>query len=208
MAYYSQAEFARITGKAPAYISTYITRGKLVKSGDVIDDNIEPNKGFLKKHRINPDLVVVKKKDKKKTTKSKPPPKIEDPKTEDTTGPKIEPPDVDKDGQYELGMDKIKADIALKESNTRLKLLEERKKMGELIPIDLVKNIVSKFSQSIIKMYKESADEILMEVAHRTKMTSNHSAELKGELIKLINAAHEKAIAEAKKSFEDNVPNF
>ena len=44
MAFVSQSEFAKMCGKTPAHVSTYIRRGKIVKSGKLIDTTFEINK--------------------------------------------------------------------------------------------------------------------------------------------------------------------
>ena len=54
MPLYGQAEFARLLGKKNSFVSTYITRGKIVKSGDVIDSEVPQNKAIMQKYGVYP----------------------------------------------------------------------------------------------------------------------------------------------------------
>lgn len=212
MPYYSQSEIARIVGKSNAYISTYTKRGKLVKSGTVYDTDIPENRDFLLGFGIDPSKPIVippkvsktkptSKKETKTVSKKDSDPKIEKPKRKTLrSAPVIEAPkNQDQDSKYQADLVKKNADIEYKEAQTEKIRLEIARLRGENIPIDLVTNLVRELSSSLIKSYKEGAENIVTEMAHRTKMDPEMEAQMRGKLVSVINEAHNRAIDVAKK---------
>ena len=95
--------------------------------------------------------------------------------------------------QEEINKKKLEVE-KLKLTNARLR--------GEMIPTELVKNLITNFSASIIKSYREGSDRLLMEISHMKRLTLEEDALMKGELIKIINNSHDVAISETMKSLE------
>ena len=52
MAFYKQSELAKLLGKSQAHITMAVKRGKLLLSGDFVDDTVLENKIVLSKHFI------------------------------------------------------------------------------------------------------------------------------------------------------------
>ena len=208
MPYYSQSEFAKLIGKSNAYVSTYIRRGKILKSGDVIDSTVQENIDIMKKLGVHVDAIngATSKRLKKTPTVTKKPQKIE---KETSKIVVLDPqPSENSGGQYQLDLDKKEAELEFKQVQTRIKLIEEARLRGELIPVDLVSEMISKLSRSIITSYKDSMDKFLIEVNHRKKMSDKHSAELKGIMVDQINQAHDNAITEAIKELKNVSPKI
>lgn len=198
MAFYKQSEFAKLTGKSPGYISQYISRGKIIKSGKFIDSNVRENADFMLKWGAKDGDPPVAKPAEEKKKSAAPVITIAAPvRTKQPPDISSEPPAADSGGQYQMDLNKKEADLEYKEAQTRILMLKEAQLRGEQIPTELVKDMISLLSKSIISSYKESADAILIDISHRTKMSSENTAALKGKLITAINTAHDKAISEA-----------
>ncbi|MBL4810402.1 MAG: hypothetical protein JKY43_10155 [Phycisphaerales bacterium] len=191
MPYYTQSEFAKLIGKSNAFVSTYIRRGKIIKSGKVIDSSVRENSDMMKKFGVGDNVPASKKKSKEIV--------IEKPKRNKTitSAPIISPPVENNGGQYQLDLDKKEAELEFKLVSTRIKLIEESKLRGELIPVDLVSELIATMSRSIVTSYKDSMDLFLIEINHRAKISDKFAAELKGEMTSLINKAHDNAIDKA-----------
>lgn len=206
MPYYSQSEFAKLIGKSNAYVSTYISRGKILKSGDVIDSTVQKNIDIMMKLGVDVDAIngaTTKRPTKPPTVTKKP----QETKKENSKKIDISPPPPENTGgQYQLDLDKKEAELEFKQVQTRIKLIEEERLRGELIPVDLVSEMISQLSRSIITTYKDSMDKFLIEVSHRKKMSDKDTAELKGLMVEQINKAHDNAITEAIKELKDVSP--
>ncbi len=189
MSLHTRAQFAELTGKTRAHISTYIKRGKIILSGKYIDDSIPQNKEIMNRWI---------KQSAKKGIKGIKEPKIK------TSPPKgIEEPQIQPD-QFEGGLDAVKkqAEIDLKHAQIEKTKLQNQKLRGEAIPTDMVKNVVSVLGHSFQSSYKNGAEALILDFCHKMKASAKIEAEMKGKLINLINKSHENSITEAKKSIE------
>ncbi|MCK4521991.1 MAG: hypothetical protein KAU20_05440 [Nanoarchaeota archaeon] len=198
--YYKQKEFAELCGKNSAHISKYISRGKIIRSGKVIDSDLPENIEFMKSCGVDVDGITP--------SNTQAEPVIEKPSPRSSPGdPGIDDPAVAETGQYSLTLQKTDADINLKNQRLILLQLEEARIRGDQIPTEMVRDLISRFSKSIINEYKDLADKFLIELMHKMKVSADMSAEIKGEMIKLINITHDKAITTAIKGIEDVVSN-
>jgi len=201
MPYYTRSEFAKLLGKKNSFITTYIERGKIVLSGEVIDTTLNENITIMKRWGVDVEFINGESKTRAKPLEVGPPKRIIKEKIIN-----IQPPEYNNNsnngGQYQLDLDKKEAELEFKQVSTRIKLIEEAKLRGELVPLAQVTDLISMFSRSIIGSYKESIDQFLIEVNHRKKMSSKDSAELKGEMIRLINVAHDNSINNAIKELK------
>lgn len=93
---------------------------------------------------------------------------------------------------------KAKADLDKKLVDVRIAKLTESKLRGDNIPTKMVRDMISALSKSFISSYKDAADRFLIEISHRKRLSSDESAEMKGELVKIINMAHDRSIDAAK----------
>lgn len=208
MPFFSQTDFAKMIGKSNAFVSTYIKRGKIIKSGDVIDTKVQQNIDILMKYGVDVvsiNGVVSNQPGKERNVKVEKPQPIQQNEKERRIVAPEPPPNTG--GQYQLDLDKKEAELEFKLVQTRIKLIEEAKLRGELVPVDEVSKLISMLSRSIIISYKESMDKFLIELSHRTKLTAKHSAEMKGQMIKLMNEAHDNAIDQAIKDLKSISPN-
>lgn len=216
MAFYKQSELAKLLNKSQAHVTMAVKRGKILLSGEFVDDTVLENKIWIERQKANASAKIeVQKVD---------PPKVENvPKVEPT--PKVEakklkqpplskpkqrilkdfvPTEVERTSESIADLDKAKkeAEIRYKESQTRLSELKEQKLRGENIPTDLVMNVIGMLGHSLQSNYKNGASQLMLEISSRTKMSAELEAEFNGRLIDLINISHSDAIMEAKKGIK------
>lgn len=195
MAILKKKEFAKRCGLTTSNITTYAKRGKLVLSGkkqDQLDLDNALNRDFLADREA-----------KLADSAGSPPTSAAKQPTKKADSP---PVDVDDSGQTSLHTSLFakqkQAAIAKAEMETKLKALEYQKKKGNLIPTDLVAAIISELGKSFISSFKDGADQFLTEVGHKKKLNAKERAELKGQLVNIINQSTDKAIGMAKNNFE------
>lgn len=193
MAIYTRSEICKKFDMPSNRLSTYIERGKVIKDENNMFDLEHPkNKAFYEKilskrgnvsvdaEVIEPEVVTA------KVVSSKKPPK----ESKGTDGISL----------FDLELKKKKVDIELKEAEIRLKNIEEQKKLGELIPVDIVKTMIMTQAQSQVTSFKDAMDLFLVRISAKKKLTLEETAELKGGLIELINKAIDTSVENSKKT--------
>jgi hypothetical protein len=214
MAFYKQSELAKLLGKSQAHVTMAVKRGKLLLSGDFVDDTVLENKIWIDRQKANSTAKV-------EVPKVEPVPEVVPVKTPVVQAKKLKEPilskpkqrilkdfvptDVERTSESIADLDKAKkeAEIRYKESQTRLSELKEQKLRGENIPTDLVMNVIGMLGHSLQSSYKNGAAQLMHEISTRTKMNVELEAEFNGRLIDLINISHSDAITEAKKSIKN-----
>lgn len=223
MARLTRKEFAELCGVSNAYVTQYIGRGKIIEEKfegyrkKMIDTDNLYNKDFMSSRVLKATQeklktvsaekgleVELKIKPKKKTPVKKTVLQRKVDVREESipvqdNDPELSGSDI---SGYDLDNLKKQRDIELKEVNIRINTLKEKKMMGDLIPKDLVQRMISQLSQSFLQTYTDKSEVFLVNASHRNKLSADATAELKGELIQMINIAHDKAITEAKKEFK------
>lgn len=200
----SISQFAEMVGVQGAYITMNVKRGKIYCVNKKIDITHPTNIAFINNYRAKNENKEPKKtesKPVKKTTSkklaAKKEPIIKTDYQSTNTHPSTDNYDVvsldNQKKQEEINKKKLEVE-KLKLTNARLR--------GEMIPTELVKNLITNFSASIIKSYREGSDRLLMEISHMKRLTLEEDALMKGELIKIINDSHDVAINETMKSLE------
>lgn len=194
-----KGEFAKMLGLHPAYVDQYIKHNKIVTLADdkkMVDITHPANVAFMKhikeKQKQKEGQPEIKKDNTPVHLKRPEKPKRNKPETtKDYTS--TDPSESD-DGIYNINQQKAKADLDKKLIEIeRIKLINAKLR-GQSVPTAMVKNLISTLSNTFISSYKESADKLLIEISHRKKLSLNESAEMKGELVKIINSAHDLAI--------------
>lgn len=203
MTCYSRIDFARLCGVESRHLSNYIKRGKVVLTGELVDDKHPTNSSFLQKRRekilqIETVYEIEEKPQQALQTEKK---------------INIQPVIPDKQPkqnltQYQLEAEIKKADLAKKEVDTRIALLKEEKLMGVSIPTDLVKVVIANLSKSIISAFKDGADNFLIEISKRKSLSISEIAECRGELIKIINTSSTRAISESKRNVKSIINEY
>lgn len=194
MAIYKKGEFAKLCGIGNSAITNAINRHQLIETNGRIDTSIAMNYDYMMVSRArngldsegvpdNPASVLSKMK------------AIEQPAPKKT---KAEQTDSDSaQGAYDLERRKKLADIEKKQVDIRIALLTEQKLKGESIPTNIVRDIITQMSKSFIESYRDKSEQFVINIAHKNRLSADQSAEMKGELIRMINKAHDDAISEA-----------
>jgi len=89
-----------------------------------------------------------------------------------------------------------------KEVEIRILNMKEEATNGNLIPTNMVANLVSELSRQFINSYNEGVELFVINFAHKHKLKGEASAALTGGLKEMINKAHDKAILSAKSNLE------
>lgn len=189
MAQYSKKEFAGMCSMPSKNLATYIGRGAvIVNDQGKIDTDIMMNRDFLRKRE---------EKHGKKTPET-----VIEPRPHKPASVKLNAVDADKEIIYERKKEYEARRVDKIEVETKLKELELQNKMGRLIDTDLVRTIIIQLGKSFITNYKDGANNFLMEIAHRKKMSPDELADLRGVQVKLINRFHDAAVNDAIKQLE------
>jgi hypothetical protein len=195
MPLYSKKDFAKNCGKSPAHVSMAITRGKIILSGDYIDTKIPENLELMNKWRVaegmEPMVVEVPK-------KIEPAPNVADPIRPTTDSPNVSAPTPAKSELAALNKEKTRAEIDYKTEKARETRLKNAKLRGELIPTNMVIDLFAMLGHQFQTQYEIGASEMIMELAHKLKISSEIEGEIGEKLTELINNAHQKAVDDAK----------
>jgi hypothetical protein len=214
MALHLKAAFAKMCGLTTGNLTVYITRKKVVSSGDYIDDSLEINKAFLEQraaHLAKKVSPVAAEPEEKKLRMIRPDPQI-------TELPNIKDPvDEDEDDGMEgletlttpaLMKRKLHVDIKKKIRETSILDLKEQKIKGEIVPVDVIKNLFSMHTQSIITAQKDGIEELLINLSVEARLTGDQLASLRGKMVQILNNAVDKAIIITQKNMKVVVNEF
>ncbi len=205
MALHSKKDFATACGLTTGNLTNYIKRGKVLMSGDWVDDTVPDNKDFLDKRRAAMIQEISKEL------------KVDLPVPNVKPVQKVQPPAPDIDfkavapesmGGLSLSQMKTSLEIEKLKVDTRLQELKEEKIKGEVIPIVLVKQIFSAHSQSIITSQKDFIEELLINISKEAKLSGTQLAKLRGKMVKGLNEGVDKAIAITERSVKVLVDEF
>jgi hypothetical protein len=203
---YTRVEFAKRLGKGNNYVGQYLNRGKLMLDDGLIDDENEVNAAFLARFEskrggvveANPEPRVVASASKPRATKE----------------PASSPTKVGATKQAEpgslLALDQRKKELDIRKTEAEEKLLRIKieKLQGILIPTDAVMMLFAQHFKSVYVAFENAADNMLTEIAQKTKMSSKDQAAFRGKLIESINHAVKDAVDRSEKDLGHIVSEF
>lgn len=194
MAIYQKKEFSELCGIKRNDIAIYIKRRKVVlNNNDLIDTENTVNMSFLEKR-----LSLI-----KKQTLSEPRQKSVTEIKKNTTDNTHEPEETSTGQSYTESERQLKYLDTIKRQKEIEKLdIEIAKKRGEVVPSELIKPVFLQHNQSILTEFKNGIDEILRVFAKKSSLSVNQIAELKGEMVQIINHSVNKAIVTSENSVE------
>lgn len=209
MAFHTKKAFAEMCGMKTGNLSVYEKRGKVLYSGELIDDTIEPNVSFLQKWgtkakaeearpepaKAPPPVPVL------TTVMQKPPSPVAK-----TKARKVQDPA--QTSLYALEQEKIS--LQNEKLTEEIDLLRKKKEKieGESIPVDLVKAIISQLSQSFVSSYRDLTDNFLIEMSKKKDIPNDEMAELRGILLEGMNKTSHRAVSEAKREMRNIIKIF
>lgn len=190
MPLYTKKKFAQLCGKTPAHVSTNISRGKIIVSGDHIDSDIPENFELMNKWRVQSGLEEIKPIT-PETTKTSPKTPENPKKTENSSQT------TNKSAVSRLNREKTIAEIEYKREKAHETRLKNAKLRGELIPTNMVVDLFAMLGHQFQMQYETGANEMVLEMAHKMKLSPEMRGEIGEKLVELINKSHKKAVEEA-----------
>ncbi|WP_036384026.1 hypothetical protein [Muricauda sp. MAR_2010_75] len=194
-------DFAKAIGKSYGTIRQHISRKKIFKSGDFIDTDYELNKLYILSQTngrgLNFDKIDDTEIDKpknptpKKTTK----PTVEKPTPPPTK--EVRPasePSQEEVIRWNLDLRKKQADAEKSERDNELKRIEIQRKMGKLMPIELVEKILTVNIQAVFRSFETEAENIASTYCEILGGDRTHLSEMADQMRKHL----QKAIEETK----------
>lgn len=211
MALLTKTEFSKLCGMASNGLSVYIKRGKVVLTGDHVDDSLPENREFIRKRQAkgkisldnqdvpvkNPSEVV----EKKIVTTSF---------SEDDDIITDEFGDVDTDGMNYQDLESLNKELDAKKKAEEIQILKIKKDKlhGIVVPTSPVKDLLARLTKSMVVEFSNSIDKIITKIAKRKALNNNEVAEIRAEVIEEINKASDKSIDETKKEVKSIIETF
>jgi hypothetical protein len=236
MPIYTKTEFSKLCGfQKSNELSVYQSRGKVVFSGEYVDMDVELNARFLD-HRekllaskgiLPPSLKDIPPRVEpsapepsppppaslpaaKKPVKLDPPKGLKEPKAPERKAINVPAPTIPEGytAMSQMAMQKDQLDIEKKVIEIKLKKLDHQKKLGELVPTELVRTLFVQHSKSIMSAFHDEADNFLMEISKEAGLTREQLAKMRGKLVLKINQGIENSLKESKKSLQAIVEEY
>lgn len=196
-------------------------RNKVIYSGELIDDSIEPNKSFLKQRfdflatkkglttpretlTTNPVVPSTEKllTKKSKASEFKKPVHVSEKKHE------VKQPAAGSGSLYEISMEQKRADLEKTEQEIEILKKKNEKLDGEYFPTEIAKAIVTQLGRSFTQEYKDLTENFLIEIAKKKDLSDIEMAEFRSFLLESINKSTTKAVADAKREMKNTLKVF
>lgn len=202
MATFSKSEFAELCGMKATAFSNAIKRGKVkVNAEGKIDDKEEMNSSFLKIKLLEKRSKLAAEQDEDRSE--------EEMEEQMTVLDAVANEKMDDVGDAFGLTNKIKQQQLNKLVEEVAVLKAKNEKMqGEVIPTDLVKMVIVQHTKSIVSEFYNAADSLLMKVSKIKGLDRNEMAELRGELVGVINTASTDSIVSSKKMIKNIVNEY
>lgn len=204
MAFHTKKEFSELCGIKTKELAVYISRGKVVMSGEYIDDKNEANASFLRKFSEKKKASFV--------APSVPAPFIpETPSVIKEERPFI--PEVPRDtssaiNPYMLERETKIAELEKKRVDIRIAKLKEDKLMGDLIPTDLVRSLIMLQSESTKFAFNEGCENLIVLIAQKKQLNATEVADIRSKLSALINKCIDNSISFSTKKLKTIVTEY
>jgi hypothetical protein len=207
MPLYSKKEFSDLCNKPTNWLSVYVTRGKVnVNSDGLIDTADAHNRDFLLRY------AVV-----NQTPKSYTIPddyaEAEEPVVTSSTASKKDKPAKQSGGEdngtrfaVELQLKKAQRDKALQE--IELNKLKLEKQRGEVIPTELVRNVITVLAKTNLSAFKNATESVLTVISAKYKISGEDMALFRSQIISSTNEANKEAAVSAKKMVKNIVEEY
>lgn len=207
MAILSKKEFSALAGIKSNQLSVHIDRGQvLVREDGQIDTFEDKNILFIEKRKSKSQSMQ----DAEPSPFVQPSPK-QRAKSYEEIESEGEDADEDSNGIPSLTTSERKKKhletIKIAQEIELLKLREEKLK-GIVVPSELIKPLFLQHNQSIVSEFKNTADEIIRTIGKRKSLNANEMAEIKGELVKIINVSIGKATKASVKAVDIIINDF
>lgn len=212
VAFHTRKQFAELCGidhstsSGRGTIGMAIKRGKIVLSGELIDDQFPENAEYLRKAsaKSSTENVVETVLDNVSSTAKAPiidTPERKQPKAPTVTAPKGE-------SGYVLERQLKQQDLEKKQVETRLLNLREQKMLGEQMPTELVKKLIFEYNQSSITSQKDGYEDLLIIISKECNLNEIQLANLRRKMVDVVNTTVNKAIDMTKRNLKIILSEF
>ncbi len=209
MALHSRKEFYEKCGVSKAYLNVNISRGKVILTGNMIDDALPENAYFLEKRTdkgegSTPAAPVKSKRGKPKKAVTAEQVEIIQKKREE------EGPDPDEETRSKWGLEKEQKRLAIikAEEDIELAKMKREKMAGQLIPTDLVINLFAAHSKNITTNFHQAVESLLSNISKQIGLDRKQVAEIRGQLIEVINLSVKDSVAASRKDIDSIVGEY
>jgi len=212
MALHNRNQFTQLCGLDPqkggdrGIIGKAIERGNVVLTSEgLIDDTDYKNAKFYTNYQLKaasrPPVEAVE----VETSSSEiPADKKTEPKQRRTS---VYQPKVD-DSAFKLDRELKLVELEKKGAETRLLHLKEQKLRGEVVPIELIKQLFTTHSQSIMTSHKDGLEELLINITQEARLSGEQLALLRGKMVQILNNGAGKAEAATKRYMRTLVDEY
>lgn len=190
MPLYSKKEFADLCGLSTGNLSNYAKRGKIIYSGDYIDDTLDLNASFLAMRQGKLPKDKIEEKEQKHVVE------VKKHNTIALNHQNISPntiKDQASNAILQLNTQKIETQINKMKMEMEKLRLQNSKFMGEVVPTGLIKPVILQHNQSILTESKNTIDNILRIFAKKHSLDAAEVAEIKSQYIPELNNMIKKA---------------
>jgi hypothetical protein len=211
MAYHIKARFADLCGIEKNKLAVYIKRGKVICSGDLIDDSLAINQEFIEKWQVKTGLreqeITVKEPIEQLKIKPKAP-NVQKPLAPlPRKIPNVQEPEFHFSGN-QLDKQIKEVDLERKMEELEIAKLKRQKMAGESMPTDLVKNTISVYSRSVSRSFNNAADNLLVEFTVLAELTREQVSEMRTKLNSIVNTAVKNACDNAMDMVDNIVDEY
>jgi hypothetical protein len=199
LAFHTRKQFAELCGidhstsSGRGTIGMAIKRGKIVLSGELIDDQFPENAEYLRKVLDNVSS----------TAKA---PVIDTPERNQPKVPTVAAPKGE--SGYVLERQLKQQELEKKEVETRLLNLKEQKMLGEQMPTELVKKLIFEYNQSSITSQKDGYEDLLIIISKEANLNEIQLANLRRKMVDVVNTTVNKAIDMTKRNLKIILSEF
>lgn len=204
MPLHTKKQFADLCGIKTGDLSNYQKRGKVLYSGDWVDDSIEPNIYFLKKAQDKKNGQQVPETAKEETlpvTKELTTINYSEPKFKTPKVPNVKPPKEKEATGYNLANEKVALQIENLELKNREMEEKINTKLGNTIPKEPVVLSFQYINKNMCRNIKVGIENLI--TRYEKNFTPAQFADIRAAIVKEINHAQANAVAESKKNIAE-----
>lgn len=206
MALFKKAEFAAECGVSRAHVSMAIKRTKVIVGADGMIDSENPI-NRLYKDSCAQNAAEKGKPEKVAETSKKRAPLPGKSKAASKKPERQENPELQERISEKFTIDRLEKQSRIAKINLEAELMQmkQRKLSGQLMPTDMVFNLIRQLSQSMLVGFSNGLDALVTDVAKSAKLDRNEVAEMRKRVRSMINKVIDNSIDDAKRNVDNIV---
>lgn len=204
MALHTRKDFIDLCGISSRELSVYIKRGKVVLTGEYINDTNPSNAAFLQKFSERKNQVVSINAPQVEVYSEKDEPLPEESFTERSTSSAP----AKQMSQYAIERAMKLSDLEKKKVDIRIAKLKEDKLMGDLIPTELVRTLIMTQSESTKFAFSEGCENLIVLISQKKQLSATEVADIRSKLSALINKCIDNSVSFSVKKLKTIVTEY